>query len=57
MENKKIVMSLGGSLIVPNGIDSPFVKTFVSLIKEYVDRGYEFVFINPSPWGRTKHRD
>jgi len=45
MENKKIVMSLGGSLIVPDGIDSSFVKSFVSLIKEYVDKGYEFVFI------------
>jgi uridylate kinase len=45
MENKKIVVSLGGSLIVPNGIDVNFVRSFVSLIKEYVDKGYEFVFI------------
>ncbi|HNU95396.1 MAG TPA: UMP kinase [Candidatus Paceibacterota bacterium] len=45
MENKKIVMSLGGSLIVPDDIDSPFVKSFVSFIKEYVDKGYEFVLI------------
>src|SRR5574344_2121202 len=45
MENKKIVMSLGGSLIVPSEIDSPFVKSFVSFIKEYVDKGYEFVLI------------
>jgi len=45
MENKKIVMSLGGSLIIPNGVDVDFVKNFVSLIKEYVSKGYSFLII------------
>lgn len=45
MENKKIVMSLGGSLIVPDSIDTNFVKTFVSFIKEYVEKGYTFMLI------------
>lgn len=45
MENKKIVMSLGGSLIVPNGVDTDFIKGFVSLIKEYTQKGYRFVII------------
>lgn len=44
-EEKKIVISLGGSLIVPNGVDVEFVNSFVSLIKEYVDRGYNFLII------------
>lgn len=45
MENKKIVMSLGGSLIIPNGVDVDFVKGFVSLIKEYTEKGYKFLII------------
>lgn len=45
MDNKKIVMSLGGSLIVPEGIDTKFVKSFVSFIKEYVEKGYSFMLI------------
>lgn len=45
MENKKIVMSLGGSLIIPNGVDVDFVKNFVTLIKEYVAKGYQFFII------------
>lgn len=38
-------MSLGGSLIVPEGIDTKFVKAFVSFIKEYVEKGYSFMLI------------
>lgn len=38
-------MSLGGSLIVPNGVDVDFVKPFVELIKEYVLKGYQFILI------------
>ncbi|NCU28380.1 MAG: UMP kinase [Candidatus Moranbacteria bacterium] len=45
MDNKKIVMSLGGSLIVPEGIDTKFVKSFISFIKEYVEKGYSFMLI------------
>ncbi len=46
MKNKKyIVISLGGSLIVPNDIDTDFLKTFISMIKEYVEIGYNFIII------------
>jgi uridylate kinase len=47
MENKnnKIVISLGGSLIIPNEIDVDFLKLFVSAIKEYVSRGFSFLII------------
>lgn len=45
--NKKnqIVMSLGGSLIIPNEIDILFLKEFVSVVKDYVSLGYSFLII------------
>src|ERR1035437_166327 len=47
MENKnnKIVMSLGGSLIVPDEIDTDFLKLFISMIKEYVSKDFHFLII------------
>lgn len=46
MANKNyIVLSLGGSIIVPNEIDTDFIKKFVFLIKEYIARDYSFVII------------
>lgn len=47
MENDKktIVMSLGGSLIVPDEIDVDFVKNFTSFIREYTEKGFKFVII------------
>jgi len=49
--NKKIVMSLGGSLIIPDEIDVDFLKLFVKTIKEYVSRGFSFLIITGG--GRT----
>lgn len=55
MENKEtIVVSLGGSLIVPEQIDTDFLKSFVSVIKKYVANGYRFVIITGG--GRTCRR-
>lgn len=45
MENKKIVISLGGSLIVPGGVDVDFLKSFILFIKKYVENGYTFLLI------------
>ncbi len=45
MEERKIILSLGGSLIVPEEIDTDFIKSFISLIKELIEDGYEFVII------------
>lgn len=42
---KQFVISLGGSLIVPDGIDVPFISAFISLIKEYAAKGYTFIII------------
>lgn len=43
--DKHIVISLGGSLIVPDGIDPVFVKDFIKTINEYIERGFKFVII------------
>ncbi len=46
MDTKEyIIISLGGSLIVPDEIDVVFVKDFVSMIKEYTEKGFYFVII------------
>ncbi|HUC88797.1 MAG TPA: UMP kinase [Candidatus Paceibacterota bacterium] len=55
MDKKEhIVISLGGSLIVPDQIDADFLKSFVSTIKEYVNKGYHFVIITGG--GKTCRR-
>lgn len=46
MQNKEqIVMSLGGSLIVPDEIDVEFLKLFVETIKDYIPKGINFLII------------
>jgi uridylate kinase len=46
MNNQQyIVISLGGSLIVPDGVDVPFVKEFRDLILGYVNKGFKFLII------------
>jgi uridylate kinase len=40
-----IVLSLGGSLIVPDGIDIVFLKKFMALIRKHVRAGKEFIII------------
>jgi uridylate kinase len=42
---KTIVLSLGGSLIVPNDVDHMFLRQFVSLIRRYTKKGYKFAII------------
>ena len=44
-DSKYIVISLGGSLIVPNEIDIELLRQFTSTIKEYVARGFRFAII------------
>lgn len=46
MENKEhIVISLGGSLLVPEQIDTAFIRSFVNMIHEYTKKGVFFVII------------
>ena len=42
---KTIIISLGGSLIVPEEVDWEFVKKFKDLIEEEIDNGYRFIII------------
>ena len=41
----RIVVSVGGSLIVPDGIDTDFLTHFKALILEKVQRGFSFAII------------
>lgn len=45
MDKKTIIISLGGSLIVPEEIDWKFVKKFKALIEEQIKNGYKFILI------------
>lgn len=52
MDTKEhIIISLGGSLIVPDEVDTVFLKDFVENIKQYVSHGFRFVIITGG--GRT----
>ncbi len=44
MSRKTIVMSLGGSLIIPNEIDISFLEKFVKIIKKH-KKEYKFVIV------------
>jgi len=47
MNNKKIIISLGGSIIVPeSGIDWEFLKNFRELIIKYIKKDYKFFLIS-----------
>lgn len=41
----RFLISVGGSLIVPDGIDSGFVRRFYGLITEKIREGCSFVFV------------
>lgn len=45
MQKEIIVISLGGSLIIPNDIDISFLKEFKNLILSEVEKGRKFVII------------
>jgi uridylate kinase len=45
MNKKTIIISLGGSLIVPDEIDWKFVKNFKALIEAQIKLGYKFIII------------
>lgn len=39
------VISLGGSTIVPDGVDAVFLKAFIEVIREYAAKGMHFALI------------
>lgn len=42
---KTVIISLGGSLIVPEELDWKFIKNFKKLIEKQIKKGYKFVII------------
>ena len=44
-QNEAVVISLGGSLIVPEEIDWEFVKKFKELIEKQIEKGKKFIII------------
>jgi uridylate kinase len=40
-----VVISLGGSLIVPGEIDTLFLKRFINLLRERTEKGERFVIL------------
>lgn len=42
---KKIIISLGGSLIHPDKLDLDFIKKFKHLIEEYIKKDFTFVIV------------
>jgi uridylate kinase len=45
MMKETIILSVGGSLIVPEDLDTKFLKQFKELILTYIKKGYKFVII------------
>ena len=52
--HERVVVSVGGSLIVPDGIDTEFLARFKALILEKVQRGFAFSIITGG--GKTARR-
>lgn len=44
-ENKKIIISLGGSIVVPDLPDPEYLKNFISLTKDYLSKNIQFFII------------
>ena len=42
---KIVVLSLGGSLIIPDSYDIDFLKKFRSLVESYTKKGFKFIII------------
>lgn len=51
---ERVVVSVGGSLIVPDGIDTDFLSRFKTLILEKIQKGFTFSII--AGGGRTARR-
>lgn len=55
--NTTIIISVGGSLIVPGEIDTAFLAEFKALILEYISKGFRFVIIAGGGKTARKYQD
>jgi uridylate kinase len=51
---KRILVSLGGSLLVPNEIDTAFIQGFKIFVVEHIGKGYSFILVTGG--GRTARK-
>jgi uridylate kinase len=51
---KRILISLGGSLLVPDAIDTEFISAFKKCIVSYLTKGYSFILVTGG--GKTARR-
>lgn len=45
LDNKQVVVSLGGSLIAPKGIDVEYLKEFRKFVMDNIEKGFKFIII------------
>ncbi len=57
MQKKTFVLSLGGSIVVPDGIDSGFLKKFKVFIQKEISKGNRFVIVCGGGATARKYRD
>ncbi|MDD2766489.1 MAG: UMP kinase [Candidatus Moranbacteria bacterium] len=50
-KKERIIISLGGSLLVPEGIDTEFISNFKKFIVSHIKKGYRFILVTGG--GRT----
>lgn len=53
-KKERIIISLGGSLLVPEGIDVEFAKSFKKFIVAHIKKGYRFILVTGG--GKTARR-
>ena len=56
-KRERVVVSVGGSLIVPGEIDSPFLKKFQALLLQKIGRGFSFFVIAGGGKTARNYRD
>ena len=54
---KTIIISLGGSIIVPNEIDIAFLKSFKALIERYLKKDFRFIIVAGGGQTCRKYQD
>ncbi len=44
-KKKPIVISLGGSVLYPDSIDTEYIREFEAFIRSFIRQGYKFIII------------
>lgn len=57
MKESRIIISLGGSLIVPDGIDWKFLSAFKELIDSEIAKGKTFILVTGGGWTARSYID